>query len=65
MPKVELIKIFLASPGDVKTERSHVLKVVEEINRTVAPSKGVRVEVICSSNAFPGHGKDGQAIINI
>ncbi|WP_414587275.1 hypothetical protein [Scytonema sp. PCC 10023] len=64
MPQVEKLKIFLASPGDVSTERNHVVKVVEEINRTVAPDKGVVLEVIRSENAYPGYGKDGQAIIN-
>ncbi len=64
MPQVEKLKIFIASPGDVSTERKHVVKVVEEINRTVAPDKGVVIEVIRSENAYPGYGKDGQAIIN-
>ncbi len=64
MPQVEKLKIFLASPGDVSTERKHVVKVVEELNRTVASDKGVVLEVICSENAYPGYGKDGQAIIN-
>lgn len=64
MPQVEKLKIFLASPGDVRTERNHVFKVVEELNRTVASDKGVVLEVICSKNAYPGYGKDGQAIIN-
>jgi dsDNA-binding SOS-regulon protein len=64
MPQVEKIKIFLASPGDVDTERRHVMKVVEEINRTVAAALGVVLEVISSKNAFPGYGKDGQAILN-
>lgn len=64
MPQVEKLKIFLASPGDVDTERRHVVKVVEEINRTVASALGVVLEVISSKNAFPGYGKDGQAILN-
>ncbi|MDZ8104717.1 MAG: hypothetical protein RM338_03715 [Nostoc sp. DedQUE12a] len=64
MPQVEKLKIFLASPGDVRTERNHVFKVVDELNRTVASDKGVILQVICSKNAYPGYGKDGQAIIN-
>lgn len=64
MPQVEKLKIFLASPGDVRTERNHVVKVVEELNRTVASDKGVVLEVIRSENAVPGYGQDGQAIIN-
>lgn len=64
MTQVEKLKIFLASPGDVNTERQHVEKVVEEINRTVATALGVMLQVISSKNAFPGYGKDGQAILN-
>lgn len=64
MPPVEKIKIFLASPSDVATERRYVMKVTEQINRTVAAAKGIVLDVICSDNAFPGYGKDGQAILN-
>jgi hypothetical protein len=64
MPQVEKLKIFLASPSDVATERRHVGKVIEEINRTVAADKGIVLEVVSSENAFPGYGKDGQAILN-
>lgn len=64
MSKVDKIKIFLASPSDVKTERRHVQKVIEEINRTITSAQGVVLEIICSENAFPGYGKDGQAILN-
>ena len=64
MPQVEKLKILLASPSDVPTERRHVGKVVEEINRTVAANKGIVLEVVSSANAFPSYGKDGQAILN-
>jgi hypothetical protein len=64
MPQVEKLKIFLASPGDVNTERRHVEKVVAEINRTVASSLNVIFDIVSSKNAFPGYGKDGQAILN-
>lgn len=64
MPQVEKLKIFLASPSDVPTERRHVWKVIEEINRTVAANKGIVLEAISSENAFPSYGKDGQAILN-
>lgn len=64
MLHVEKIKIFLASPSDVPTERRHVGKVIDELNRTVAADKGVYFEGTSSENAFPGYGKDGQAILN-
>ncbi|NER97703.1 MAG: ATP-binding protein [Symploca sp. SIO1B1] len=65
MPQVELLKIFLASPSDVSRERDYVEEVVEEINRTTAPSKGVRLEVVRSEkSAYPGYGGGGQAVLN-
>jgi hypothetical protein len=64
MLQVEKIKIFLASPSDVLTERRYVRNVIDELNRTVAADKGVHFEIISSENAFPGYGKDGQAILN-
>lgn len=65
MPQVEKLKIFLASPGDVSTERRYVVEVVEEVNRLVAGNKGIILEVVRSEkNIFPGYGKDGQAILN-
>ncbi|MFW9262411.1 hypothetical protein HUN01_00805 (plasmid) [Nostoc edaphicum CCNP1411] len=66
MPQVEKIKIFLASPSDVPKERNYLVKVIDETNRTIAASKGVMLEAICSEkNAFPGYGQDGQAVLNL
>jgi dsDNA-binding SOS-regulon protein len=65
MPQVEKLKIFLASPSDVATERNYVVEVVEEVNRTIGAHKNVVLEVVRSEkNVFPGYGKDGQAILN-
>ncbi|MEG4301749.1 hypothetical protein [Microcoleus sp. D3_18a_C4] len=66
MPQVKLLKIFLASPGDVVRERNYVIEVIDEINRTIAPSKGVRLEVVRSEeNVFPGYNPEGgQAVLN-
>ncbi|NEO66807.1 MAG: hypothetical protein F6J98_43140 [Moorea sp. SIO4G2] len=65
MSQLELVKIFLASPSDVRMERDYVEKVVEEINRTTALSKGVRLEVVRSEkNAYPSFGQGGQAALN-
>lgn len=64
MPKIEKLKIFLASPADVARERKSVHSVVDELNQTTAPALDITLEVIDSSRAFPGLGKDGQAIIN-
>jgi hypothetical protein len=64
MVQLEVLKIFLASPSNVPTERRYVRKVIDELNRTVAADKRVHFEVTSSENAFPGYGKDGQAILN-
>jgi hypothetical protein len=66
MQQVEVLKIFLASPGDVVTERNYVKEVIDEINLTIAPSKGVRLEVVRSEeNVFPGYNPEGgQAVLN-
>ena len=66
MQQVDVLKIFLASPGDVVRERNYVKEVIDEINRTTAPSKGVRLEVVRSEgNVFPGYNPEGgQAVLN-
>ena len=65
MPSVEKLLVFLASPGDVPTERRYVEEVVAELNRTVANEKGLVVQVIRWENdAFPGYGRDAQALMN-
>ena len=43
------IRIFLASPGDVRAEREQLAKVVQELNTTLsvlAPEKGIVVELV-------------------
>lgn len=65
MPQVEKLLVFLASPGDVPTERRHVEEIVAELNRTVASDKGVILQVMSwEHDAFPGYGQDAQALIN-
>ena len=65
MPSAEKLLVFLASPGDVPTERRYVEDVVAELNRTVANDQGVLLQVMRWDNdAFPGYGLDAQALIN-
>lgn len=65
MATQELLTLFLASPGDVAPERDIVCKIVEEYNRTVGEANNVRVQVVrWETDARPGWGKGGQAIIN-
>ena len=61
----EKLKIFLASPSDVVKERQHVIKAVEEVNRTVAAEQNAVLDVVSWTDAsFPGYGGDPQALIN-
>jgi hypothetical protein len=65
MAQVEKLLIFLASPGDVPSERRYVQEVVDDLNRTVASRKGIVLQVVSWENdAFPGYGMDAQALIN-
>lgn len=64
MPKVEKVKIFLASPSDVPTERGYVEQVIKDINDTIASSQDIVFEIVHSGKAYPGLGKDGQTVLN-
>lgn len=65
MTKVELIRVFVASPGDVAAERQMVRDVVDAINKTVGQDKGVRFEVIgWETDSIPSYGRDAQNILN-
>jgi hypothetical protein len=63
--QVELISIFLASPGDVAEERQLARDVIDEINRTTGRDRGFRLEVIgWDTDSFASYGSDGQSLIN-
>jgi hypothetical protein len=66
--KVQKIRVFVASPGDVQLERDRLAKVIDEINLTIAalaPEKAVILELIrWETHVHPGMGKDPQEVIN-
>jgi hypothetical protein len=65
MPKVELIRVFLASPGDVETERTIVREVINAVNQTIGEDKGIRFELVSwETDSIPAYGRDAQAILN-
>jgi uncharacterized protein DUF4062 len=66
MPEqTHLIRVFLASPGDVQSERALARKVIDETNRTIAPRLGVRIELVgWETHSFPSFGSDPQALVN-
>jgi len=55
MRQVKLLRIVVASPGDVKPERDCVGNVAAELNRGVADVLGVRLDIVrWETDAFPG-----------
>lgn len=65
MTQVEIIKIFLASPGDVQAERTIVRDVLDSINKTLGQEKGIRFEVVSwDTDSVPSYGQDAQAVLN-
>lgn len=65
MSDLQLIKIFLASPGDVIEERNAVEQVVETVNRNLGMEKRIRLETIrWEKDTYPLLGSDAQNIVN-
>ena len=63
--KVELLKVFVASPGDVVREREATREVINDLNATVAQEKGVVLQAVgWESDARPSFGCDPQSLVN-
>jgi hypothetical protein len=58
-----LIRVFLASPGDLQNERKLANAAVDELNKGIATHLGFRVELKGWEDTLPGLGRP-QAIIN-
>ena len=60
------IKLVIASPGDVKAERSVVTLVADELNKTLAQKLGFQfMPLMWETDAYPGFHIDGpQALID-
>jgi len=63
-----ILKVFVASPGDVQKEREILVKVISELNQTLtllAPEKGLALELIrWETHVAPGLGEDAQDVVN-
>lgn len=60
MPQVQILRIVVASPGDVQGERNALSTVVEELNRGIAADRGVRFELArWETDAYPGFHPEG------
>jgi hypothetical protein len=63
---VQIVRVVLASPGDVDSERDVVVSIFDELNRSVAADRGLRLEAArWETDAYPGFHPDGpQALID-
>ncbi|HXH09562.1 MAG TPA: hypothetical protein VNP04_07355 [Alphaproteobacteria bacterium] len=60
MMQVKILRIVLASPGDVQPERDTLEEAVAELNRGVAADRSLRLEVArWETDAFPGFHIEG------
>jgi hypothetical protein len=65
MADVRLIKVFLASPGDVAREGDLVRETFDSINRALGEKEGVRFEVRnWKTDSYPAYGSDAQSLLN-
>lgn len=65
MADIRLIKVFLASPGDVAQEGESVRQILEMINRTLGEREGIQFRVVnWKTDSFPSYGDDAQALLN-
>jgi hypothetical protein len=62
------VRVFVASPGDVRSEREQLRKVIEELNLTIAalaPDRGIVLELVrWETHVPPGVGGDAQDQVN-
>ena len=60
MPQVQLLRIVVASPGDVQAEREALAAVVEELNRGLCQERSLRLELVrWETDAYPGFHPEG------
>lgn len=63
--QTKLIRVFAASPGDVRAERDALARAIDELNLTLGPQLSVRIELErWETHAWPGFGEDAQDVIN-
>lgn len=60
-----ILTVFVASPGDVNSEREKLEDVIRELNVTWSRELGVRLDLVrWETHAYPGIGVDAQDVIN-
>jgi hypothetical protein len=62
--RLEHVRIFAASPGDVGAERESLSRVVAELNQTIAPHRNLSLELVrWETHCHPGMGR-AQGLVN-
>ena len=66
MPEsITALRLFVASPSDTQPERDAVDRVLDELNRGIAASRGLQlIPVKWETDVRPGIGSDAQDVIN-
>jgi len=65
MKTVNILRIFLASPGDVKAEREMIFALKDDLDLLIGKDKDIKFEIInWERNTYPGKGDDAQDVIN-
>ena len=60
MEQARILRIVVASPGDVQAERDVLPTVIEELNRGIAADRGLRLELLrWETDAHPGFHPEG------
>ena len=60
MKQARILKIVVASPGDVQAERDMIPAIVDELNKGIADERGVRLEVYrWETDAYPAFHPQG------
>ena len=64
--EAKILRVVVASPGDVQAERDRAPVVVDELNRGIAADRGLRLEVYrWETDAYPGfHAEGSQGLID-
>lgn len=66
MPKtITLLRLFIASPSDVNSERNIIKVTIDELNIAYAYNNNLKLEVVeWNTHVYPSIGEDAQDVIN-
>ena len=67
MDKVRVLRVVIASPGNVKAEREIIPRVIDEVNRNTARPRGLHLDVYrWETDSYPGFHPEGpQGLISL